>query len=249
MVNHAECDGGRSNTSAENSQLWITKQAIVTGAITVLLNHGASVLFVTGGWPPVTLNGTDGGDHVVGGEARKPSPLLSKLGRAGVSVVERAHAGERFVVKGDLDVLHVSSRYDDLEVEEKAIVAGPVGVLPNHRGVRWLAVSFGPLRWRHDEDRIMSSVSHKSNRAQRAKDARGVRAAHHRRPSKPLGVETHRVFGRWSQRFQSPKRFGGLRVAGGRGEGQALMIARRRWCFFSNSAKFLCPADARHRLC
>ena len=70
-VKRVECDGSRSNTSSENSQLWITKQAYVAGAITVLLDHGASMLLVARGWPPVTLDGANCGDHVMGGEAWK----------------------------------------------------------------------------------------------------------------------------------------------------------------------------------
>ena len=160
-----------------------------------MLNHGAHVLFVTRSWPPVALDGPNRGDYVVGGKARI-APLLSKYGRVRISIVVRAHAGERFAVQRDVHGPHKSTRDDYVEVVQKANIAGPiVNVLPNYRGVRRLAISFRPLLGRHDEDRFMRKVSYKPSHTQRTGGARGSWVARYSGSPETMVVEAGRAVG------------------------------------------------------
>ena len=96
----------------------------------------------------------------------------------------------RFAIKCDVDGLHMSSRYHYLEIVEKANATGFTSVLPNHRGGVRLTFGSGPLansgHWSnhrsgvrleawfrplaiaggHNENSIMSYVSHQSSRSQ-----------------------------------------------------------------------------------
>ena len=139
--------------------------------------------------------------------------MLSEHGRVGVSVVKRVHAGVCFAVECDVHGLHMSSRYNYLEIVEKANVTGSTNVLPNHHGGVRLTFWSGPLAnsghwpnhrggvrltvWSrplaiaggHNEYSIMSNVSYKPSFSQGTGGAWGARAVRHRGSPKPLVVD------------------------------------------------------------